>query len=152
MQPQSPSEVVAWAEQHLGISKPVVVARAKQMLRSDKGSRTPEELLALWHSLVDEHSRADQAQQASSDTAPPATAPPTASPPGTAASPPEADEAGAPADGGTVGALTLAGMPGEAPTLDEAAEAASRIEAQIAAAFPGVEFADAGEAQPGQRP
>lgn len=149
LEPQSPFEVVAWAEQHLGISKPVVVARAKQMLRSDKGSHTPEELLALWHSLVDEHSRADPAQQASSDAAPPVTAPVAASPPGAAASP---REAGSPADGGAVAALTLAGMPGEAPALDEGAEAASRLEAQIAEAFPGVEFADAGEAQPGQRP
>ncbi len=42
-------------------------------------------------------------------------------------------------------------MPGEATKLDEAAESASKIEAQIAEAFPGVEFADAGEAQPGER-
>jgi DNA polymerase-3 subunit gamma/tau len=54
MQPTSPKEVVQLADEHLGIGKDLVIARANELLGPANGPRTPDELGRLWRSLVDE--------------------------------------------------------------------------------------------------
>jgi DNA polymerase-3 subunit gamma/tau len=54
LQPASPKEVVQLADEHLGIGKDLVIARANELLGPTNGPRTPDELGRLWRSLVDE--------------------------------------------------------------------------------------------------
>ena len=54
LQPASPKEVVQLADEHLGIGKDLVIARANELLGPANGPRTPDELGRLWRSLVDE--------------------------------------------------------------------------------------------------
>jgi len=53
LQPDSPREVVALAEQHLALGRDLVVARANSLLGPDR-PRPPEALQRLWQALVDE--------------------------------------------------------------------------------------------------
>ena len=54
LHPESPREVVGLAEEHLGVGKDIVVARANELLGPASGSRSAEELGQLWQSLVQE--------------------------------------------------------------------------------------------------
>jgi hypothetical protein len=59
LRPESPREVVGLADQHLGVDKDTVVARANELLGPAEGGRSTEELTFLWQSLVDEFAVGD---------------------------------------------------------------------------------------------
>jgi len=58
LRPQTPSEVVMMAVEHLGLDRQVVIDRAKELLGDASGDRTVDELVRVWNALIDDQSGA----------------------------------------------------------------------------------------------
>jgi DNA polymerase-3 subunit gamma/tau len=54
LRPATPSDVVAFATEHLGMEASVVIARAKDLLGDDAKERTEDDLVRVWHALIDD--------------------------------------------------------------------------------------------------
>jgi len=85
MQPQSPSEVVKSAGQHLGLDRDFVIARAVELEPDQQRRREPGQLQALWLDLVAHVNESDSAVQA--DASPPDDATPENATPDTESAP-----------------------------------------------------------------
>lgn len=164
LHPNTPTEVVQWAAQHLGLDRAFVVARAKELEPDQERRRDPARLHDLWKDLVAHaaQSAGESPAPSASDVVPAATsplaeensldhAPSSAGEPAAQEAPPVADDhapdvtaAYDDADG-----FDLADL----ESLVEAPSHAQDIEQKIKAAFPGTEFVllpDPTEPQDGQ--